>query len=116
MLNGLMIRVTLLFDGPLCSLTSPTCRERRAHHAPGTALHRRSRRDCDKMLEMMRRIKEDLQRTKSVFNNAEAGIRAQLDGPAAGKNTGRLSGLFGRGAASGEQFVAAKLADPADVS
>jgi hypothetical protein len=73
----------------------------------------RSRRDCDKMLEMMRRIKEDLQRTKSVFNNAEAGIRAQLDGPAAaaGKNTGRLSGLFGRGAANGEQFVAAKLAE-----
>jgi hypothetical protein len=70
----------------------------------------RSRRDCDKMLEVMRRIKENLERTKSVFNQAESGIRAQLDEPA-GKNTRRLSGLFGRDAANGEQFTAAKLAE-----
>ena len=73
----------------------------------------RSRRDCDKMIEVMRRIKENLQLTKSVFNNVEAEIRAKLASPAvaAGKNTGRLSGLFGRGAATGGQVVAAKLVE-----
>jgi hypothetical protein len=73
----------------------------------------RSRRDCDKMLEAMRGIKEKLQQTRSVFSNAETEIRAQLDGSAAaaGKNTRRLSGFFGRDAANGEHFVAAKLAE-----
>jgi hypothetical protein len=73
----------------------------------------RSRRDCDKMLEALRGIKENLQRTKAVFNNAVSEIRTQLDGPAAaaGKKTGRVSGLFGRDAANGEQFVASKHAE-----
>jgi hypothetical protein len=73
----------------------------------------RSRRDCDKMLEVMGRMKENLQHTKSVINHAEAEIRAQLGGPAAaaGTKTSRLSGMFGRDAAGGEQFATAKLAE-----
>ncbi len=73
----------------------------------------RSRRDCDKMLRLMGRIKENLQRTKSAFNQAEAEIRAQVDGPAAAAatKTSRLTGIFGRDAASGDQFPATKLSE-----
>ncbi len=73
----------------------------------------RSRRDCDKMLEALRGMKENLQRTKTVFSQAEAGIRAQLDAAsaAAGKLTGRVSVLMGRGAANGEEFVTAKQSE-----
>jgi len=71
----------------------------------------RSRRDCDKMLEVMKQMKADLARTKAVFNQAEAGIRAQLDGAVAGKNTSRIGGLFGRSAANLEEFESAKRAE-----
>ncbi len=63
----------------------------------------RSRRDCDKMLEVLRGMKDKLQRTKSLFNNATTEIRVQVD-------TGRV-GLVGKGAANSVQFVAAKNAE-----
>ncbi|OAI42687.1 hypothetical protein AYO41_00705 [Verrucomicrobia bacterium SCGC AG-212-E04] len=73
----------------------------------------RSRRDCDKMLEVIKTIKENLQCTKTVFSNAEAEILAQLNGPAAvaGRNTARVSGMSGRSTAEREHFKTAKLAE-----
>lgn len=73
----------------------------------------RSRQDCDKMLRLMGRIKGNLQHTKSVFNQSEAEIRAQLDGPlaAAGTSTSRLVGIFGRDAANVKKLAAIKLAE-----
>lgn len=73
----------------------------------------RSRRDCDKMLEALRKMKDDLQRTKAVFNHAEAGIRKQLDAlkAAAGKTTSRVVGLLGRSSTEQDQIVTAKLAE-----
>jgi hypothetical protein len=62
----------------------------------------RSRRDCDKMLEVLRGMKDKLQRTKSLFNNATNEIRVQVD-------TSRVT--VGRIAAKSVQFVAAKNAE-----
>jgi hypothetical protein len=62
----------------------------------------RSRRDCDKMLEVLRGMKEKLQRAKSLFNNATTEIRVQVD-------TGRTK--VGGNAADSMQFVAAKNAE-----
>ena len=73
----------------------------------------RSRRDCDKMLEALRGMRENLQRTKAIFGQAETEIRTQLEAAtsAAGKITGRVSVMLGRAAPLGEDFVTAKRAE-----
>ena len=73
----------------------------------------RSRRDCDKMLGMMRNIRENLQHTKSVFDSAQAEIQSQLDGlkAAAGRSTSRVAAILGKTATNADEFVTVKLAE-----
>ena len=79
----------------------------------------RSRRDCDKMVAMMREMTEGLERTNTFIDGAEADARAQLHGQltAAKQITGRIIALGGRPTqpvvlpAHREQYIAAKQAE-----
>lgn len=79
----------------------------------------RSRRDCDKMIAMLREMTAALQRTKSVISEAESGASAQLAGQlAAGRlTTARVLGMVSRQTQSvvlpahREQYIAAKRAE-----
>ena len=79
----------------------------------------RTRRDCDKMITMLREMAAALQRTKSFISEAESGANAQLAGQlAAGRETtGRILGMVSRQTQSvvlpahREQYIAAKRAE-----